>query len=76
MITYFELLYKKYNKTTLTTREIMKELGLDENQEQALFRAFQNKRIKITYTKIGRQKLFSLKSFSEYLEASAKVCNI
>jgi len=76
MATYFEVLYSKYNKTTLTKQEVMKELGLEENQEQSFSRAFQNKRIKITYTKVGRQKLFSLKSFAEYLDASAKVCNI
>lgn len=29
-MTYFELLYKKYQKTTLTKKEVAKELGISE----------------------------------------------
>ncbi len=65
-MTYFELLYNKYQKTTLTKKEVAKELGISE----ATFnRKLYSGEIAIPYMNTGNKFFFTLRGFADFLEA-------
>lgn len=65
-MSYFELLYKKYNKLMITKTELANELGMSE---PTLNRRLYSGELLIAYSRIGQKYTFSLKSVCEYLEA-------
>lgn len=65
-MTYFELLYKKYGKTTLTKKEVARELGISE---ATLNRKLYTGEITLPYFNTGNKLFFTLKGFVEFLEA-------
>ncbi|QIR77182.1 hypothetical protein FA592_13435 [Sulfurospirillum diekertiae] len=69
-MSYFELLYAKYNKMILTKDEIALELGISIKTLER--RLFDNEPIK--FFKTSQKLQFPLKAFAEYLEAVDELC--
>jgi len=65
-MSYFEILYKKYDKLTLTIQEVAQELGV---QQHTIYRMLEAGELNVGYIKRGTKKLFLTKSLAEYLQA-------
>ena len=65
-MTYFELLYKKYEKTTLTKKEVAKELGISE---ATLNRKLYSGEISLPYINTGNKLFFTIRGVANFLEA-------
>lgn len=69
---YDEMLFKKYNKTTLTRKEVSQELSISLS---TLERNLNEDTLPIRYKRIGNgpkaKYVFPLKSVSDYLEFAA-----
>lgn len=69
-MTYFELLYDKYNKMALTKDEFATELGISTKILD--IHLFDNEPIK--FFKTAQKLQFPLKAFAEYFEAANELC--
>jgi len=63
---YFDILYKKYNKFTLTKQEVANELGLSV---RTLDRMRKSGELELNEMPRGKYIQFSLKSVAELIEA-------
>ena len=61
----FEMLYHKYNKLLLNKEEFCHEIGISQ---ATLNRQIKNRTLEVSYTRIGVQYMFSIKSLAKYLE--------
>jgi hypothetical protein len=65
-MSYFEILYKKYNKLLLTKIELAKELGWSS---ATLNRKLLEGEINLAYVNTGNKHFYTIKSLAKYLEA-------
>ena len=65
-MTYFELLYNKYKRTTLTKKEVAQELGISE---ATLNRKLYSGEIVLPYINTGKKFFFTIRGFADFLEA-------
>jgi len=66
-MSYFNILYTKYNKTTMTRKEVAEELGIST---RTIDRMIKENDLPIASVKPnGGKIIFPIKSFAQYLEA-------
>jgi excisionase family DNA binding protein len=70
-MSYFDLLYSKYKKVTMTKKEVAEQLGVSV---RTLDRMIENNDLPIASANpTGGKVLFPIRSFANYLEAMDKV---
>lgn len=62
----FEKIYEKYGKTTLTKKEVAKEMSISET---TLNRLIYKGECPISYTQLGNKYIFTVSSVAEYITA-------